>query len=100
MPALLDDAQIAEALDAMPDWERRGSALVRSVKAPDFRTGIRLVDEVATVAEDVNHHPDIDIRWTTVTFALTTHVAGGITAYDVKLAHRLDGVIDRLVPAA
>ena len=55
-------------------------------------TGIRLVDEVAVVAEATNHHPDIDIRWRRVRFALTTHDAGGVTALDLEVAARIDAI--------
>ena len=46
----------------------------------------------AEIAEEMNHHPDMDIRWRTVTFSLATHSAGGVTQLDVELAHRIDGV--------
>jgi 4a-hydroxytetrahydrobiopterin dehydratase len=52
--------------------------------------GIALVQRVAQVAEDLDHHPDIDIRWTTVTFRLSTHSAGGLTAKDLRLAGDID----------
>ena len=83
-----------------PHWEVRDNALFRAVQAPTFRDGIRLVDEVADVAEELNHHPDIDIRWTTVSFSLSTHSAGGITGKDVDLAGRIDAIVDRLVQPA
>jgi 4a-hydroxytetrahydrobiopterin dehydratase len=95
MADLLDAQQIHAALADHPHWESRDNALVRSVKAPDFMAGIRLVDEVAMAAEELNHHPDIDIRWTTITFRLSTHAKGGVTGYDVKLAGRIDAIADR-----
>jgi 4a-hydroxytetrahydrobiopterin dehydratase len=100
MIELMDDQKIHAALAEHPHWELRDSTLVRAVQAPDFATGIRLVDEVAATAEVMNHHPDIDIRWTTVTFALSTHSAGGVTAADVELAGRIDGIVDEIVAAA
>jgi 4a-hydroxytetrahydrobiopterin dehydratase len=42
------------------------------------------------MAEDINHHPDIDIRWRNVTFGLSTHDAGGVTSLDIDLAKRID----------
>jgi len=48
---------------------------------------------VAEHAEAQDHHPDIDIRWRTVTFALVTHSAGGITQNDIDMAHDIDGII-------
>lgn len=68
--------------------------MVRSVKADTYADGIRLIDRVAQVADGLDHHPDIDVRWTTVTFRLSTHSAGGLTGRDVALARE----IDRLAP--
>jgi len=95
MADLLDEKQIQEGLTDRPQWEYRDGVIVREVTAPDFISGIRLVDEVAEVAEKVNHHPDIDIRWTTITFALVTHAMGGVTEYDLKMAGKIDEVVDR-----
>ena len=57
--------------------------------SPDFPAAVRLVTEVAEVAEQMQHHPDIDIRWTTTHWVLSTHSEGGITQLDVELAHRI-----------
>lgn len=100
MAKLLDEREMHAALAELAHWEARDNALFRAVQAPAFRDGIRLVDEVAAVADQLDHHPDIDIRWTTVSFSLSTHSAGGITAKDIDLAARIDGIVDRLVPPA
>ena len=87
----MDDEQVeGVAREHLPNWEVRDGALVRSVKAPTFMDGIRLVATVAQLAESMNHHPDIDIRWTTITFRLSTHSAGGITEKDLELARHID----------
>jgi 4a-hydroxytetrahydrobiopterin dehydratase len=64
--------------------------LVRSVKSDTFLDGIRLVATVAQLAESMNHHPDIDIRWRTVHFTISTHSEGGVTDLDMDLAGRID----------
>lgn len=89
---LLDQDEIDTALAELPGWSQVGDAIARSVEASSFMDGIRLVSAVAEVAEDLNHHPDIDIRWTTVTFTLSTHSEGGLTQNDMRLA----GDINRL----
>jgi 4a-hydroxytetrahydrobiopterin dehydratase len=58
--------------------------------APDFPSGIALVDAVAVAAEAAGHHPDIDIRWRDVLFVLSTHSEGGVTAKDIELAIQID----------
>ena len=86
----LTDPEIDEALGTLVTWRREGDALVASYTLASFPLGIELVDLVATSAEAAGHHPDIDIRWRTVTFRLSTHDAGGITEKDVNLARRIE----------
>ena len=92
-PPRASEQEIAAFLAAAPGWQYEESALVRSVTAGSFLDGIRWVAEVADVAERMDHHPDIDIRWRTVAFRLSTHDAGGVTALDVALAHAIDGIV-------
>jgi 4a-hydroxytetrahydrobiopterin dehydratase len=86
MAELLDDAAITAALDDLPGWERAGDALVRTAKLPSFPAAIAVVDRVAEIAQERDHHPDIDIRWRTLVFRCSTHSKGGITELDVALA--------------
>jgi 4a-hydroxytetrahydrobiopterin dehydratase len=92
VPRLLDDEEITRQLRDLPAWTRDGTVLRRTVEAPDFPTAITIVNDLADVAEAMNHHPDIDIRWRTLHLALSTHSAGGITQYDVELAHRIEEI--------
>ena len=94
MAELLDDAVVARALEDLPGWERDGDAIVRTAKLPSFPAAIGVVDRVAEIAEDRNHHPDIDIRWRTLTFRCSTHSAGGITELDTALAASISEQID------
>ena len=81
------DAALAGELSA---WHQDGNAITREVQASSFLEGITLVQHVAEAAEAMNHHPDIDVRYTTLTFTLSTHSEGGITAKDLDLAGRID----------
>lgn len=92
---LLGDDGVRVALAGLPGWSGDASAIARSVEAPDFSTGIRIVDDVAAAAEAADHHPDIDIRWTTVTFTLATHSEGGVTQKDIGLAGSIDQIAAR-----
>ncbi|WP_280413936.1 4a-hydroxytetrahydrobiopterin dehydratase [Nocardia carnea] len=92
---LLTETEITDALDSLPDWSRAGDTINRTVQAPSFLAGIELVRRVAEAAEAANHHPDIDIRWRKVTFVLSTHSAGGLTAQDVALAREIDRLAGR-----
>ncbi|MEO8328375.1 MAG: 4a-hydroxytetrahydrobiopterin dehydratase [Candidatus Nanopelagicales bacterium] len=92
MSRLLGDDEIARQLQDLVGWERTGDAIHREVQAPDFLTGIRIVDEIAIDAENMDHHPDIDIRWRKLNFTLSTHSAGGITQLDIELANRISTI--------
>ncbi|WP_436493789.1 4a-hydroxytetrahydrobiopterin dehydratase [Actinokineospora sp. HUAS TT18] len=96
MPELLSDKDIGVALGTLPDWKLKEGGLVRVVELDGFSQAIQVVNRVAEIAENDNHHPDIDIRWRTLTFRCTTHSANGITALDVSLAEEIDGVIDAI----
>lgn len=91
---VLSDAQVDDALPGLPGWERKDGALRRAVKFPEFLAGIDAVRRVGEAAEAADHHPDIDIRWRTVSFALVTHSEGGITEKDVDMARRINELVD------
>lgn len=91
MGELLSDSEVTAACGQLdPGWSREGNSIVRSVRASSFASGIRLVDEVAAVSDALDHHPDIDVRWTTVTLRVTTHSAEGLTVKDFALAAEID----------
>jgi 4a-hydroxytetrahydrobiopterin dehydratase len=96
-PQLLSAREIDKRMADLPDWQRQDGALRRTVKAYDFPTAVRVVEEVVIDCQKLDHHPDIDIRYNLVTFSLTTHSAGGITTADVELAHRIEEATGRLV---
>lgn len=91
--AVLSDDEVDAAAAALDGWQRSDGALRRSVTFPSFLDGVDAVRAVAEAAERADHHPDIDIRWRTVTFALSTHSEGGITEKDVQLAREIDGLL-------
>lgn len=90
MPETLTPIELVAALAELTQWSGDASSLERSVECATFPAAVALVDDVAVVAEQLDHHPDIDIRWRTVRFVCTTHSAGGLTALDLALARRID----------
>jgi 4a-hydroxytetrahydrobiopterin dehydratase len=96
MPELLSDEDLGKAMGTLPAWSRKEGALVRTVELASFPQAIQVVNRIAEIAESDNHHPDIDIRWRTLTFRCSTHSANGITALDVTLAEEIDGVLDAI----
>ena len=92
---LLTDDGINRWVGEHDPWQRDGEAITRTVECPSFPAAIELVRAVAEVAESRDHHPDIDIRWRTLRFTLSTHSEGGITDKDTELAETIDGLADR-----
>ena len=86
----LSDIEIQRALGTLSGWSRKGDTLVKSYTFAAFPDGIAFVRGVAELAEKMQHHPDIDIRYTKVHFALSTHDAGGITSKDISLAKAIE----------
>jgi 4a-hydroxytetrahydrobiopterin dehydratase len=93
MTSTLDAAAITTRLAGVSGWIQQGSQIRRTVECPSFPAAIALVTQVGFLAEAAAHHPDIDIRWRKVTFTLTTHDAGGLTARDFDLAQQIDAVV-------
>ena len=94
MPALLDDEAVDAALADLPGWARDGDALERTAELPSFPAAIGVVARVGEIAEKRDHHPDMDIRWRTVTFRCSTHSAGGITRFDIDLAKAISEQVE------
>jgi 4a-hydroxytetrahydrobiopterin dehydratase len=97
MTRVLSADELSTALADLPGWSGDTEAITRTVVAPTFIAGIELVDAVAAAAEAADHHPDIDIRWRTVTFRLSTHSAGGVTDHDLSLAREINELVRQSV---
>ncbi|BCJ66588.1 4a-hydroxytetrahydrobiopterin dehydratase [Polymorphospora rubra] len=94
MAKVLDtDALRGELAGLDGDWTGDSTAIIRTAELPGFPEAIAVVDRVAVVAEELDHHPDIDIRWRTLTFRCATHSEGGVTERDIELARRIDEII-------
>ena len=88
----LEPARIILALGQLPQWQREGEVITRTYEFKDFAAAMKFVNQVADLAEQAQHHPDLDIRWNRVALALTTHDAGGLTEKDFALAKQCDAL--------
>lgn len=88
----LADAEIQTRLHELPEWSELNGAIQRTLQFTDFVQAMQFVTQVADAAEEMNHHPDILIRYNKVTLTLSTHDASGITGKDFDLAHRIDSM--------
>jgi 4a-hydroxytetrahydrobiopterin dehydratase len=90
---VLDQSGVDAALDRLHgDWSGTPAALARSIEFADFTTAVQFVNVLAPRCEELDHHPDLALRWRWVDVRLTTHSAGGVTGKDVQLA----GIVDEL----
>ena len=87
---LLSEEEIRSRLDALDGWERAGEAIRKQFTCEDFVGSVDLVNGLVEPAEDLGHHPDIEISWNRVTVTLSTHSQGGLTEADFELARRVD----------
>jgi 4a-hydroxytetrahydrobiopterin dehydratase len=91
MSELLSEADVDKSLNDLSGWSLASrAALTRTIKFDDFKAALDFVNLVGDEAEQLDHHPDIDIRWNKVTLILSTHSAGGLTERDFTLAHRIN----------
>lgn len=94
MVSTLSDPEIAERLDAIPDWERDGNRIRRDYDLEDFVEAVEFTQRLVDPAEEANHHPDLEVSWGSVVVNLTTHDAGGLTANDFELAKTYDCIYE------
>ena len=90
----LKPTQVSSALTTVPGWRGRDrrKAIQRTYVLPSFRTALAFVQFAGEVAESLDHHPDIDVRYRKVTLTLSTHSVGGrLTEKDFQFARALDG---------
>jgi 4a-hydroxytetrahydrobiopterin dehydratase len=90
--ARLSDEEIDERLSGLDGWERHGEAIRKQFRLDDFKGSVDFVNRLTPEAEDMNHHPDLEISWNTVTVSISTHSEGGLTGNDFELARRIDGL--------
>lgn len=92
MAELLNPDALQTNLNELEDWHGDTDAIHKTYQFADFAAAIAFVNLAASVAERLNHHPDIDVRWNKVTMRITSHSQGGVTEACVELARDLDAV--------
>ncbi len=92
-PPRLSPDEITAALSGLPLWSGDGEGIRRSVELPGFPDAVAALVRIAFVAEQLDHHPDVDLRWRTLHLTLATHSAGGVTELDLQLARRIDQLL-------
>lgn len=89
---LLSDAEIEQKLAGLSGWRRHGDAIAKEFSCDDFVGSVKFVDGLVGPAEEMGHHPDLEISWDKVTVTISTHSEGGLTAADFELAAKVDAL--------
>ena len=92
-PAPLSPDELSAALTGLGAWSGDGDGIHRTVELPSFRDAVAAIVAIADIAEELDHHPDIDLRWRTLHLTLVSHSAGGVTELDLQLARRIDALL-------
>ncbi len=90
--ARLEQNEVEQRLSELEGWALEDGAIVKAFSCGDFAGSVDFVNRLTPVAEEMNHHPDLAISWSTVTVTISTHSEGGLTASDFELAGRIDGL--------
>jgi 4a-hydroxytetrahydrobiopterin dehydratase len=88
----MNEDEVKDRLSQLGGWELEGDAIVREFEFANFVGSVDFVNRITSVAEEMNHHPDLSISWNKVKVSLSTHSEGGITENDFKLATKIDSL--------
>jgi 4a-hydroxytetrahydrobiopterin dehydratase len=91
--ALLSDSEIDQRLAELEGWQRSGEAITRTFELEDFVGSVEFVKQIVEPAEEMNHHPDLEISWNKVGVSITNHAEGGLTPQDFELAQRISKLV-------
>ena len=90
--ALLSDSEIEAKLGEIDGWSREGDAIAKTFENGDFVGSVKFVDALVGPAEDMGHHPDLELSWDKVKVTITNHSEGGLTENDFELAGKIDAL--------
>lgn len=92
-PDRLDDISVANKLRALPGWSRSGDSITRTFNFSGFPSAVDFITRLVAPAEELEHHPDVDLRYNKVIVTLSTHDQNGLTELDFRLAALVDGAV-------
>lgn len=94
MATLIAQSLLKEQMKRIPEWETNRKAVERTFEFDDFDQAVDFVNEVAEIAEEEEHHPELDIRFNKVRVSLSTHSEGGVTDLDLQMAEKIDSLAE------
>ena len=81
------------AAEGLTGWVLLANSLRTRIRSGDFATGLALVNAIGRAAEEMNHHPDLDLRYPHLDVRLSSHDENGVTQRDVRLARTVSGLV-------
>jgi 4a-hydroxytetrahydrobiopterin dehydratase len=90
MAEKLNRQSIRDWMEKRPGWKMKGQSLVKEFTFKSFRDTIVFVNRIASLADETDHHPDIDIRDNVVRLSLITRAVNGVSQKDLDMAQRVD----------
>lgn len=87
---LLSDIEIQRELASLSGWTRKGNEITKTFQLDGFPAALAFAQSLVPIAEGMNHHPDLDIRYNKVTVRLSSHDMGGITNRDLAQARKIE----------
>lgn len=100
----LEGAKLEELLDELRSvgtgWDPSGGKLRKTFKFPDFKSALAFVDQVGAMADQVDHHPDIELSWGKATIQIWTHTVGGLAEIDFVFAARCEQIYSSRAPGS
>jgi 4a-hydroxytetrahydrobiopterin dehydratase len=91
---LLSDIELQRELSTLAGWTRKGAEITKTFTFPGFPGALDFARSLVPIAEEMNHHPDLDIRYNRVIVHLSTHDQGGVTEKDLELARRIEQIAE------
>lgn len=91
----IPEEEIKNRIEKLPDWRHENNYLVRQFEFENFLQAVDFIVKIAPIAEEMQHHPDIQIKnYNQVVVSLTTHDDGGVTDLDFDLAEKINQMVE------
>lgn len=93
MSRKLESMEIQEKLRSINNWSLNGDRISKTFKFSTYMDSIKFINDLAVIAEEHNHHPDMEVGWCNIKINYSTHDSDGLTDLDFKMAHFTDELL-------
>ena len=92
--SLLNKMQIQDDLKNLKNWELKDKKIIKKIKFQSYMNSIDFINILATISEELNHHPDMNVGWCMIEISFTSHDKGGVTNDCIKMAKIVESLLD------